>query len=223
MFKVEIEGIDGCGKTTLLNNIAKVFTHEGLRVALTREVGNTHDQAAVELRKIILNPLSKMEGKEMELVFASMRLMNQRWLKENENNFDMCLNDRGILSHYAYTDHNVSPKFTNDLYMGFLSNYTEFADLILRVKVAPEVALARRDKRNGFVDAIEAKGPEYQKAVSISMDHYIEYHNNEYSSFMLANKAVIEIDGNATPEGMTKQAVDAIKTVRRVDFSENLL
>lgn len=208
MLRVEIEGIDGSGKTTLLNNIAKSLGNMGFRVGLTREVGNTHDAAAVKLREVILNPDHRMDGKEMELVFGAMRLMNQRWLKENKDQYDIILNDRGILSHYAYTDHNVSTEFTKQFYAGFLTNYTELADIVLRVKVAPEVALARRNKRNGFVDAIEAKGPGYQQLVSESMDKYIEAHYNSTSraSAKLANMAVVEIDGHKSAEEM---AIDA--------------
>jgi dTMP kinase len=220
MFVVEIEGTDGVGKSTLISNVEKLLKEKDVRVGLTREVGNPHDPVAVELRKIVLDPKSKLTGMEMEFIFAAMRLMKDRWLLENREFYDVIVNDRGLLSHLAYTDHNVDKEFTNKLYRDLVVNYTSKADLVLRIKLDTNTALERRRKRNGTTDAIEAKGEQYQRDVSASMDVYIaedafrkqypkEARLAPYEPIILG-KSVVELDGSKAPMEVAQDAVNII-------------
>jgi dTMP kinase len=68
---ITIEGLDGCGKSTQLERLAKVLRADGLSVVLTREPGGT--ETGEKIRKVVLDTgtahLSPMA--ELALMFAS--------------------------------------------------------------------------------------------------------------------------------------------------------
>lgn len=193
---IEVESIDGAGKTTVHSYIIKKLREKGKRVLDTREVGNPHLPVCVELRKLVLNPTSKLDGKSMEFIFAAMRIENQKFYETVKNDYDYIVSDRGLLSHLAYTDHNVNTYFTDDFYGGVVMPLTRNPDLVLFLEIDPETALKRRNARNGFVDAIEAKGPEFQRKVYSSFIKYIrklETNENLQYRFIDANGTIEEV------------------------------
>jgi dTMP kinase len=193
---IEFEGIDGSGKTTAYNYFIQTLRDQGKRVLDTREVGNPHIPVCVALRKLVLDPSSKMDGMSMEFVFAAMRIENQRMYRAVENDYDYIVSDRGLLSHLAYTDHNVTSVFTDMFYRGLVMQYTQNPDQVIFLEIDPETALKRRNLRNGFVDAIEAKGPEFQRKVYSSFTKYIhELAENTGLSYTMidANVSIEEV------------------------------
>jgi dTMP kinase len=169
---IEFEGIDGSGKTTAYTYFINQLRERGLKVLDTREVGSPHIPVCVALRKLILDPASKMDGKAMEFCFAAMRVENQKFYESVKDGYDYIVSDRGWLSHLAYTDHNVSAEFTKEFYVNVVDKHTKKPDLVVFLQLDPEVALKRRGLRNGFVDAIEAKGPAFQEKVYNSFMKY---------------------------------------------------
>jgi len=174
MYLLEIEGVDGCGKSTAVKYVVEQLRIRGYKTLETREVGNIHIPFCSKLRELILDPEYKLSGEAMELAFSCMRTENQRFYRSVENDYDFCVSDRGLLSHAAYGEHNATREFMEDLYFNILNKYTIPPDMVLFLDVKPEMALARRQKRNGFVDAIEAKGQEFQVKVLDSFHKYIE-------------------------------------------------
>lgn len=195
---IEFEGIDGSGKTTALKFLANKLREAGFSVLETREVGNPHLPGAVELRKIVLSPESGLDGKEMELVFGAMRLMNQRWYQKvaTSGEYDFILCDRGILSHVAYTDHNVDREFNRSFYENFLFRMTKKPDLVVFLKIDPSVASQRRAARAGVVDVIEAKGDSFQARVADSFNKWSQY---------LQPLAIARLDAEESLEGVETQ------------------
>lgn len=171
---IEVESIDGAGKTTAHAHIVATLRAKGQRVLETREVGSPHIPVCVALRKLILDPNTGMDGKAMEFVFAAMRVENQKFYESVKDQYDFIVSDRGLLSHLAYTDHNTSVEFTETFYKGVVTKMTNNPDVVVFLKLDPEIALARRHSRNGFVDAIEIKGPAFQEKVYQSFMKYIE-------------------------------------------------
>jgi dTMP kinase len=204
---IELEGIDGSGKTTAYNYLIETLRAQGKKVLATREVGNPNIPVCAALRKIVLDPESKMDGMSMEFVFAAMRIENQRLYRAVENEYDFIVSDRGILSHLAYTDHNVTPVFTKLFYQGVINQYTQGPDLVLFLEIEPETALKRRHDRNGFVDVIEAKGPVFQENVYKSFIKYIrQMESNEGLKYNLVN-------ANQTIEGVQKQLDNIVENI----------
>lgn len=204
MKKVEIEGTDGAGKTTGLKYLIEKLEQAGQKVLETREVGSPLIPVNVELRKLILDPNSNMSGKAMELVFAAMRLENDRHYKAVGDQYDFIVSDRGWFSHLAYTDHNESEEFTKKLYMDFLQDMTDLPDVVIYFAVDGETALARRIRRGEEADVIELKGPEFQEKVRSSFEKYMS--QNDKVQY-------IRIDATQSLENVKKQIDSAVNSL----------
>lgn len=200
MLKIEFEGCDGSGKTTALKYFIEQATNRGLKVVETREVGNPNVAACVELREFVLFKHKTLSGEAQELIFSAMRYENDKWLKNlavSENPPDLVVSDRGWLSHLAYTDHNVSPEFTQNLYGGLVGPATSLPNVVIYFSVDTQTALKRRVKRGGDMDVIEMKGIEYQEKVRESFKTHI--------NSLPENTSVFVVDATDTIEGVQKQ------------------
>lgn len=171
--KIEIEGTDGAGKSTAVKYLAERLRDQGLTVLETREVGSKLIPTCLKLREIVLSPESDMSGEAMELVFAAMRLENERFY-QRQKSADVILSDRGWLSHLAYTDHNVSKEFTDKFYLDFLQPLAPMPDLVIYLDLSTETAQKRISGRGEALDAIELKGLEFQENVRQSFAEHIE-------------------------------------------------
>lgn len=212
--KIEIEGCDGSGKTTALKYLVEKLKARGLSVLETREVGNPHIPICVQLRQTVLSPESNLSGEAMEFIFSAMRFENDKFMAREGHKYDFVVSDRGWFSHLAYTDHNVTPEFTEALYVNFLQNYTSLPDVVIYFSVNTETALKRRVKRGETMDVIEMKGVEYQELVRESFNKYLE--NSNVRKFV--------IDANDTIEGVRKQVdqiVNELTPVKNLDTSAN--
>lgn len=199
---MEVEGTDGAGKTTALKYVLEKLQQAESRVLETREVGSPLIPSCVELRKLVLNPESNLSGSAMELIFAAMRVENDRFYEKVSNQYDFILSDRGWFSHLAYTDHNVSEDFTKEFYVDFLEDITTLPDVVLYLRVDGETALQRRIRRGEEADVIELKGPEYQELVRGSFEKYL----NHYSDVQ-----IIEIDATQDLDNVKKQLDNAVE------------
>jgi dTMP kinase len=68
---ITIEGLDGCGKSTQLQKLAKVLRKEGLQVVITREPGGT--ESGEKIRRLLLDTgtANLSPYAELALMFAS--------------------------------------------------------------------------------------------------------------------------------------------------------
>lgn len=201
VMKIELEGCDGSGKSTALRYISEQIQKKDMTVCETREVGNPHIPICVKLRELVLAPGSNLDGKAMECIFSAMRIENEHWLyklKLSSDAPDFVLSDRGWLSHLAYTDHNVNPEFTEDLYLKVLENHSSLPDVVIYFSVNTQTALQRRVRRGeGMADVIEAKGVEFQEKVRQSFEKYIDRYSNRI--------AIYTVDANQSKEGVQRQ------------------
>lgn len=194
---IEFSGTDGSGKTTALEYMVKTLKDTGARVLTTREVGNPSIPTCVKLREIVLGLNSDLDGAEMEMIFAAMRLRNHRMYRAIDREYDYIVSDRGYLDHLAYTDNNVNDEFTNQLYLNFIGDITRMPDVVVYMDVNTETALKRRVKRGEVMDAIEIKGVEFQERVRSSFIEHLEtitMGNNKISVQTVdANQSIIKV------------------------------
>jgi dTMP kinase len=96
---VTFEGIDGAGKSTHIDNLARAFREQGRVVTLTREPGGT--PLAEQLRQMVLNdPMDAMT--EALLVFAARRDHIQRVIQPALARGEVLLCDRFTDASFAY-------------------------------------------------------------------------------------------------------------------------
>jgi dTMP kinase len=216
--KIDFEGTDGAGKTTGLKFFVNLAKEIGLNVVETREVGNPHIPVCMKLREIVLAPENSLSGEAMECIFSAMRIENDAWfrrLQDTANSPDLVVSDRGWLSHLAYTDHNVSPQFTEALYENFVGNITMLPDAIIYFAVSPETALKRRIKRGGDMDVIETKGVEFQDKVRQSFDKYIQRYQDKLPIYIVdANKDLSDVKVQLTSIFIEIYRVDILPSLK---------
>ena len=200
MRRIDFSGCDGCGKTTALLNIAEKLKAKGVKVLITREVGNPHIPICTKLRELAIDPNAKLSGMAMELIFSAMRIENEKFINEVSGQYDILLNDRGYLDHLAYGDVNCNPDFTNRLFENCVSKYTSLPDLIIYFDIKPQEASRRRTTRNAALDAIEAKGDEFQRQVAARF----KYHINNTD----LNNIVRVIDANQSQDKVVEQILN---------------
>ena len=96
---VSFEGIDGAGKSTHIDALARLFAQQGRRVTLTREPGGT--PLAESLRTLVLNdPMDPLT--EALLVFAARRDHLQQVIEPALARGDVVLCDRFTDATFAY-------------------------------------------------------------------------------------------------------------------------
>lgn len=174
MKRIEFSGCDGSGKTTALYSTVEFLQNLGYRVLHSREVGNPHIESCVKLRSLALDPTSKIDGKTMELICAAMRIENELFYRSVADKYDVLVSDRGYLDHLAYGDVNCSPEFTKELFIDCVSKYTSKPDIVFFFDISTQEAKKRRAMRGDVVDAIEAKGDEFQQKVAERFKAHIE-------------------------------------------------
>jgi thymidylate kinase len=102
----------------------------------------------------------------MELIFAAMRIENQKYYKSVSGRYDYIVSDRGWLCHLAYTDAGVSPEFTDAFYLDLMASITGMPDMIYLLDIDPGEAYQRIISRGGRLDVIERRGAAYLASVA---------------------------------------------------------
>ena len=188
---LEFSGIDGSGKTTSLAFLAKYLTDKGLKVASIKEVGNQYIPEAVELRKLVLNPNSKLSNLTMESIFLGMAIENAEWIKANEDKYDYILCDRGFACKYAYGKAQTNNNPIMNQILNIHPNF-RYSALSVYFRITPEQALERRISRGEAADRIEAQGQEYQRTVFNNYEEY--FMKNSLKSHVIdASKSIEEV------------------------------
>jgi len=101
-FLITLEGVDGSGKSTLINDLKEFLETRGHRVTVTREPGGI--DIAEQIRSVILDQKNtKMDGRTEALLYAAARrqhLVEKVIPSLEEGNIVLC--DRFIDSSLAY-------------------------------------------------------------------------------------------------------------------------
>jgi len=147
---IVIEGIDGCGKSTVAENLKKKLEEKGYKVFLTKEPYNIKIRELI--REIIEkeHELDEYNGKILALLFAADRHLHQLEIKRKISEGYIVISDRYYHSSFAY----------QILYKGisidFIKSITPFLvrpDYVFILDVPIEVAIDRlsiRDKRTKY-------------------------------------------------------------------------
>ena len=92
-----VEGIDGSGKSTLVNLVKQGLVDEGKTVWTTAE-------PTARMRKILEDNPDSYDPVSLFLLFTYDRYNHQREIVENLQDHDVVISDRYILSSYAYVN-----------------------------------------------------------------------------------------------------------------------
>jgi len=186
---IAVEGIDGSGTTTFINNLKKLIEEKGEKVHTTCEPSNH------TVGKYIRTRLGegKKDNTAYALLFAADRLIHYREeiLPAIEDNY-IVISDRYILSSLAYQSVNEDFEFVK-----IINSKVPQADLTIFVDVDVLEGDRRIDRRGNARDALENLS--FQEKV------YRNYHK-----LINENPSVKVLDGTLNPNDL---AIEGFKLV----------
>ena len=194
---IVIEGLDGAGTTTQLNNITDYLSKENIKHNRTFEP--TDNKTGKFIRKVLSGEIP-LEQESIAYLFAADR--NEHIFSKNygiikllkSNKYVIC--DRYLFSSIAYQSIGADPELVMDLNSRFpLPEYLIFIDVPVE---ECQRRLKSRDSQKDIYDDIE-----YQRKV-------LDYYNNSIDHFKDSNMNVIRIDGTQSPDKITKEIIDKV-------------
>ncbi|MDO5046818.1 dTMP kinase [Campylobacter sp.] len=164
---VLFEGVDGVGKSTQIQRVAKFYEN----ALITHEPGGT--KLGEKLREILLGKNSLSKEAEILLFLADRAEHFDKIISKNEDK--IVLSDRGFVSGMAYAMANESRagRVCDEAYVQKLLEFNKFAlqgkmpDKIVFFEANLELINSRVFSRN--LDHIESRGAEYLLSVQENM------------------------------------------------------
>lgn len=201
-----LEGTEGVGKTTQTDLLVKTLRDRGFSVLQTKEPGISLVPLTMVLRGIMLDNQyeSQMTRPAREFISQAIRSIHlEHLIVPNIDKYDFIVQDRGILSGYAYgtgcgNDYgflrSLSDQVVSSAANDVISPYpTDIYDHVVYLKGDSKKALAKaKAAKQEFAagDAMESKGDSFMEKVSLNMDFMSEAFNT----------VKIEVDGKSIDE-----------------------
>ena len=140
---ISLEGIEGCGKTSQLEQLSDFFSARGLRHVVTREPGGT--VIGKKIRSILLDPASKelVPKAELLLYMADRAQHIHSLIKPRLAQGTIVVCDRYFDATVVYQGfaRGLDPEFICDLHRVILEDLKP--DITLLLDLPPRVGLAR--------------------------------------------------------------------------------
>lgn len=165
---ITVEGLDGSGKTTVLNKLVNFLNEKfpHLNLILTREPGGKDLKEAEKIREIILDSANDLSPVAEAMLYSTSRRIHLEkvvWPALKKKALVFC--DRYIDSFYAYQGfaRNLGYQYVKTLTElvidGAIPNLTIFFDL------TPEEAQLRRNQSRLIVDRMEQEQIDFHHKV----------------------------------------------------------
>ncbi|HHW36366.1 MAG TPA: dTMP kinase [Bacillales bacterium] len=165
-YLITLEGVEGSGKSTLINYVKDFLEYRGKSIVVTREPGGI--DIAEQIRSVILDKKNtKMDGRTEALLYAAARrqhLVEKIIPSLNEDKFVLC--DRFIDSSLAYQG------YARGLGIDEVLSINEFAigkfmpNLTLYLDLDPQVGLSRiRKNREREVNRLDLEEMNFHNKV----------------------------------------------------------
>ncbi len=189
-----LEGTEGVGKTTQTQLLVDTLKSQGYTVLMTKEPGTPLVPLTMLLRGIMLDKQydEQLTRPAREFISQAIRSIHlEKLIVPNLDQYDFIIQDRGILSGYAYgtgcgnqfgflqslSNEVVESANTNNSFPYTASQIYETV-IYLRGDSKKGLAKAKAAKQEYAAgDAMEAKGDDFMSQVSFNMDYMSEGFN----------------------------------------------
>ena len=195
---IAIEGIDGCGKSTLARNLHATLTRQSIATVLTKEPGGS--PLGKELRALLQQQEIPLDPKAEYLLFAADRAQHfAQLIIPALYNKQLIISDRMGDSSIAYQGYGRGLDIAMIKTINAWSMQDIRPDLIVYVRIEPDTAWQRIWARNEALTTFEQEGIDFLQRLAHGFDTLFESQQN-----------VIILDGNDTPDILTQKAATAI-------------
>lgn len=199
---ITVEGPEGAGKTTAIEQLMKQLGSLGIEVVLTREPGGI--EIAEKIREVILNKNhTAMDGRTEALLYAAARrqhLVEKVVPALQKGKVVLC--DRFIDSSLAYQGHARGLGIDEVLSINEFAIQDTWPDLTLLFDVAPEIGLQRITANSG------------REQNRLDMEK-LPFHQKVYEGYQEVLRRypdrIVKINAANGPEEVVADALAAIK------------
>ena len=163
---ITAEGVEGCGKTTILKMVYEKLINNGYNCLLTREPGGV--KISEQIRQIILNKENtELDDRSEALLFAASRrqlLVQKIYPALKENKIVLC--DRYVDSSLAYQGGGKKLGVQNVLNFFVCSSEHTLPDFTLLFDIDPRLGLERIiDNKNSEVYCLDLEKIDFYNRV----------------------------------------------------------
>lgn len=163
---ITAEGVEGCGKTTILKMVYEKLINNGYNCLLTREPGGV--KISEQIRQIILNKENtELDDRSEALLFAASRrqlLVQKIYPALKENKIVLC--DRYVDSSLAYQGGGKKLGVQNVLNINLFATDHTLPDLTLLFDIDPRLGLERiNDNKNREVNRLDLEKIDFYNRV----------------------------------------------------------
>jgi len=190
---IAIEGIDGSGKSSLIKKLHENLNKLNIKNIITREPAGT--EFGIKIKKLIedeeLHPLTQI------CLFAADRAEHyQKVVKPALEEKKIVISDRSVFSSLAYQGYGycISPDIITKI--NKLACEEKFPDMIIYLKISPEIALDRIHKRKEVISNFE----------KISFLRKVDLGYNEISKIY----KTITLDANKKTEVLVEEIIKTL-------------
>tara|TARA_B100000941_G_scaffold260876_1_gene212653 strand:+ start:269 stop:862 length:594 start_codon:yes stop_codon:yes gene_type:complete len=157
---ISVEGIEGCGKSTLVNGLSQYLREKKIECVITKEPGST--SIGKILRSILLDKNQKIDPlTELTMMFSDRLDHLDKVIKPSLEKGKIVITDRYIDSTYAYqgAGRGISKTLIDNLVR---KTEIMLPDRTILLDLDPEVGLKRASSRNEL-DRFESENLEFHK------------------------------------------------------------
>lgn len=184
-----IEGTEGVGKTTQVENLYQYLTHKGFKVLKTKEPGSPHLPITMQMRGLMLDAQfdDQLTIESRELLSQAIRSIHvQKLIVPALLEYDYIVQDRGAISGLAYGEAcgnnelwllQLMLKIFDPLFeaKGTERVFGEVYDSVICLNGNVSIGLDRAiNSKKEFEagDAMEARGSEFMEEVRSNMKYF---------------------------------------------------